>query len=430
MNINKNNYEAFFLDYHEGNFSPQQVADLLLFIEQNPELREEFESFENITLEDSSDFTFENKSGLKKEITLENKDEYFIRSIENTLSPGEKILVTDFIKQHPHYSNDLELFQKTKLVADASIVFENKEALKKTVVTTDDLLIASLEGLLTRPETALLNQQIAVDSEMQHHLHLYQQTKLVADTTIVYENKEELKRKERRAIPLFYYVAVAASLLFLFGLYFMFNNDPKQQNLAKNNEPKIKNELLTPKKNQEVIIKNEATDLAQVPVQKNVVVKNTSNKKENNYIEKKDFPTTPSLNNESSIANNQTPANQAEPLANNALPANKNEEPVTNNQTLAPVENKNETTKDNNFLSIRELAVEKIKEKTLDENTIDTQKKTGKLKRFSGWDIAQIATKGISKLTGRNLEVKPTYNEEGVVTAYALGNGIERTIGR
>ena len=114
MNINKNNYEAFFLDYHEGNLTPQQVADLLLYIEQHPELREEFESFENIILEDFSDITFENKSGLKKEITIDNKDEFFIRSIENTLTPAEKALVTDFIKQHPQYATDFELFQKTK----------------------------------------------------------------------------------------------------------------------------------------------------------------------------------------------------------------------------------------------------------------------------------------------------------------------------
>ena len=62
MNINKNNYEAFFLDYHEGNLSPQQVADLLLFIEQHPELEEEFESFENFSIADNNTFNFENKT--------------------------------------------------------------------------------------------------------------------------------------------------------------------------------------------------------------------------------------------------------------------------------------------------------------------------------------------------------------------------------
>ncbi len=68
MEINKNNYEAFFLDYYDGNLPAEQVAVLLLFVEQHPELKEEFESFENITLEDLPSIGFDNKSSLKKEI--------------------------------------------------------------------------------------------------------------------------------------------------------------------------------------------------------------------------------------------------------------------------------------------------------------------------------------------------------------------------
>ena len=459
MNINKNNYEAFFLDYHEGNLTPQQVADLLLYIEQHPELREEFESFENIILEDFSDITFENKSGLKKEITIDNKDEFFIRSIENTLTPAEKALVTDFIKQHPQYATDFELFQKTKLVADASIVFENKNSLKRVAVSAPSLtgeawgevMIASIEGLLTSSETALLNQQVAVDSEMQHNLHFYQQTKLVADTSIVYEDKEELKRKERRAIPLFYYVAVAASLLFLFGLYFMFNNHSDEQKFANVIHPKINKQEVSPKEKQVASVKEkqeasppagragikyQEKNLAQVPVSNNSATKKA--------INKKDSPIVPVTNNELPIVNNQAPVNNEQPIANNTLPqtnssaaasakednkqpATNNQQPINSSQSLALNDKTNAAS---DFLTFRELAVEKLKEKTLDKNTVASQKKNGRLRRFSGWDFAQIVTKGISKITGRNLEVKPTYNNDGVVTAYALGDGIERTTGR
>ena len=70
-----------------------------------------------------------------------------------------------------------------------------------------------------------------------------------------------------------------------------------------------------------------------------------------------------------------------------------------------------------------ELAIEKIKEKLLDRNTLVEQKKSQKWKKISGWDIAQIITKGLSKFTGRKVEVKPFYNDEGAVTAYALSAG-------
>ncbi|MCX6294684.1 MAG: hypothetical protein NTX97_01235 [Bacteroidetes bacterium] len=250
MNINKNNYEAFFLDYHEGNLSPLQVADLLLFVEQHPELREEFESFENVTLDDLSTISFGDKSSLKKEININNKDEYFIRSIENILTTEEKGLVENFIKQHPQYLPEFELFQKTKLSADTSIVFENKEFLKRSLSPAlskgegvvpelqkwNDLLIASIEGLLSKQETTLLDQQISVDAEMQHNYNLYKKTKLVADVSVVYENKEELKRKERKIIPFYYYVAAAASTLLLVGLFFIYKGkNTVDQNFADKN---------------------------------------------------------------------------------------------------------------------------------------------------------------------------------------------------
>ncbi len=50
MDINRNNYEAYFLDYRENNLTPGQVAELLVFLEQNPDLKEEFESFESFSL--------------------------------------------------------------------------------------------------------------------------------------------------------------------------------------------------------------------------------------------------------------------------------------------------------------------------------------------------------------------------------------------
>jgi len=50
MQINRNNYEAYFLDYRENNLSPEQVAELMIFLEQNPDLKASFEAYENIEL--------------------------------------------------------------------------------------------------------------------------------------------------------------------------------------------------------------------------------------------------------------------------------------------------------------------------------------------------------------------------------------------
>ena len=434
MNINKNNYEAFFLDYHEGNLSPQQVADLLLFVEQHPELREEFESFENVTLDDLSTISFDLKSSLKKEITLENREEYFIRSIENTLTPAEKNLLEAFIKQHPQFLKELELFQKTIVPADTTIVFENKEALQKS--TADDLLIASMEGLLTKQESIFLNQQLAVDAEMQHHYSLYKQTKLVADTTIVFENKEELKREERKIIPFYFYVAAAASIALLIGMFFLYNSTTQEQTFAdKTNETKT---APVENNNSTAVIKN-IQPIENNPSIKNQMAATTSsilkNKRNNDSIVKTPINVNeqPILPIAVNIPDNKKEIEEEKTLLANNEQNNKpnNTTEPTNNDAIASIIGKSKTIgASTGYLSLRELATEKIKEKTLDEETLAIQKKNGRVKRFSGWDFAQIVTRGISKLTGRDVEVKPTYSDDGDVTAYALGNGIQISRGK
>lgn len=420
MNINKHNYEAFFLDYHEGNLTPQQVADLLLFVEQNPELKEEFESFENLTLEDYSSYSFENKHELKREINLQNQEEYFIRSVDGTLNNTEKDLLNNYLKQHPQFLAEFNLFQKTKLVAETSIVFEEKEKLKRIPETADNLLISAVEGLLSVEETVLFKQQLTVDPEMRKEFALYQQTILKAENSVVFENKEELKRKNRKTIQVFYYVSgIAAAVLLLFGLFaFLNNGKTPEQNLAIENAPVINSSEI---KEQNATVN---------PSEKNL----TNVSALNSFASKKKQVKNSIANNNSIVPEEENPVRieQPEHLVQNA-PEKINESPeeqivekkiepdvISNSIVKADDVNK---TPSKEFLSLGQIAAAKIKEKTLDPEALEIEKKTGKLKKLSGWDIAQIVAKGVSKITGKKVEAKPKYNEEGEVTAYALGAG-------
>jgi hypothetical protein len=434
MNINKHNYEAFFLDYHEGTLTPQQVADLLLFVEQHPELKEEFESFENVSFEDSTLYSFENKNELKKDltpalskeegekkITIENCENYFIRSVEGRLTITEENLLTIFLKQHPQFLTDLELFRKTKLSADTSIVFENKEQLKEIALVSDHLLIASVEGLLTNQETAFLNHQLEVDAEMKQNHALYQQTKLKADATIVFENKEVLKRREKRVIPFYYYVAAAAAILLLFGLFSIFNTTKIEKSFADKNAAQkhsapINNSNLTSAPEKNIALNNTAVSNA-VHIKKGTSVKVNTSSNENNPA-KQPVNETPLP-----VADNVVKESPVVIPNNQVIEAPKNNSVVsTNADPVAIVEKKNESGS-TEFLSLGQIATEKIKEKTLDAGALASEKKTGRLKKFSGWDMLQVVAKGVSKVTGKKVEVKPTYNDDGDVTAYALSAG-------
>jgi len=134
MNINLNNYEAYFLDYHEGSLSPTLVKELKDFISKHPELREELESFEPLSLQDIEGIKYEDKKALKKQqtgINSSNFDEFAIEYIEGTLSTISQQGLKSFISKNPSYKKDLELYEKTKLTPDTSIVFDDKYSLKK-----------------------------------------------------------------------------------------------------------------------------------------------------------------------------------------------------------------------------------------------------------------------------------------------------------
>ncbi|MBK7853988.1 MAG: hypothetical protein IPJ79_02970 [Bacteroidetes bacterium] len=132
MTINKNNYEAFFLDYHEKNLSPEQVADLLLFLEQHPQLQKEFDAFAAIFLSNDDAIVFEEKENLKKIIiNAENFNEFAVANLEGDLTPQEIKQYAKFITDYPIYKKEESLFAKTKLHADLSLKFPDKQKLKK-----------------------------------------------------------------------------------------------------------------------------------------------------------------------------------------------------------------------------------------------------------------------------------------------------------
>ena len=67
--ITTSNYEAFVISYLDGSLDPVEVAELLLFLEQHPDIREEVAEISSVVLKptDSSSFGF-------KELLLQPAD--------------------------------------------------------------------------------------------------------------------------------------------------------------------------------------------------------------------------------------------------------------------------------------------------------------------------------------------------------------------
>jgi hypothetical protein len=131
MDITRNNYELYFLDYFEGALDTVQVDLLMAFLEAHPDLKDEFESFRMVTLSDDQAVNLGDKGFLKKElITPENSDHFFAAYVEGDLNAAQRSETEAFVAASPGMGRELELMKKTVLTPDTSIQFPRKSALK------------------------------------------------------------------------------------------------------------------------------------------------------------------------------------------------------------------------------------------------------------------------------------------------------------
>lgn len=132
MNINRNNYESILIDYLEGTLTPVEVSEVLLFLEQNPDIKSEMEGL--MPLEPEAETTAFDYSSLLK------PDASFIRpkitpllvsEVEGNLNVEEKKQLEQAIAAYPELAHDRKLFAFTKNSPDSTIIFPDKSILRK-----------------------------------------------------------------------------------------------------------------------------------------------------------------------------------------------------------------------------------------------------------------------------------------------------------
>lgn len=135
MIINRLNYEAFLIDYLDGKLNPSLTAELLLFLDINPDIKDELDGIQDAVLLGEST-VYPNKSFLKKKSFqkdgIDDEFEYLcIASMEGILSPEEKISFERILQEDSIRQNHYLTFQKVKIEADKSIYFPDKSKLKR-----------------------------------------------------------------------------------------------------------------------------------------------------------------------------------------------------------------------------------------------------------------------------------------------------------
>ena len=223
--INLDNYEAFLLDYLEGNATEAIRVELEAFLLSHPELNIDLaHGVLPKCIPENIDVDF--KIYLKK-TELDFPDEALLKYVEGQLSEAELKLLESKLLVDSELVSDLKQYQSTVLKPDHLIYFENKNSLLKD---DDDWLLNDralnhFENNLNIEEPESIEASLKNNSLLLESFNLISKTKLEPDFDIVYPNKNALKKKNR---VLFLFDpkvigALAAAVLFLIGLVVLFN---------------------------------------------------------------------------------------------------------------------------------------------------------------------------------------------------------------
>ena len=231
MKITRKNYELFFVDYLDGKLSHSDELELMAFLTANPDLEEELNLVKDIKIEPEK-ISFFDKNSLKKQeedgISTERFNELCIGKIENNLSQEEELLLGQYLELNPEKVKELELFAKTILKPDVSVTFENKASLKQTDVLAElfnELCVAKIEKDISSEDEVLLNEYISQNPSLKKDFEMFEKTLLKPDLSVQYPDKSSLKRygfSYRRIV--LRSLSAAAAIAIVFTIYTFVNN--------------------------------------------------------------------------------------------------------------------------------------------------------------------------------------------------------------
>jgi hypothetical protein len=228
--INTYNYEAFLLDYWEGNLSAGDVAELLLFINNHPELNIELDTLsidEQLSIADvPADF----KNNLKKtNVDVQERFNYLCLAFyDKTISTSEKISLDELMKEFPILEKEFKYFENTYLLSDLNIVYPIKSTLQKLFIPANSFefkAIQYLEGELNENEKIRYEKEIKENENLKLEFNKYKITKLV-DVDIIFKEKNKLYKStnKKTIIPIWMRFAAAAAIIISFGIYLSNSN--------------------------------------------------------------------------------------------------------------------------------------------------------------------------------------------------------------
>ncbi len=133
MNINRHNYEEFFLLYVDNELTAGQRKIVDAFVATNPDLQEEFELIQQATFTDDVKLDDSFIASLLKPVDEESSisEEQLLLYVDDELSAEEKAAVEKELVTSTSLQKELQWLRRSQVTADTSVVFPDKSLLYK-----------------------------------------------------------------------------------------------------------------------------------------------------------------------------------------------------------------------------------------------------------------------------------------------------------
>jgi hypothetical protein len=131
MIIDRHNYEEFFILYWDDELIASQKQAVENFVNENPDLQEEFRILGETRFVPDKNVQFDEKGFLlnSSPINITNYEEQLLNYIDDELNNNERKEVEKLAAKLPVIQKELLLLQKTKLQPDTEVIFPDKSIL-------------------------------------------------------------------------------------------------------------------------------------------------------------------------------------------------------------------------------------------------------------------------------------------------------------
>ena len=364
-------------------------------------------------------------------INRHNYEEFFLLYVDNELSAAERNAVEVFVQENADLKEELLMLQQTIFNSDA-VVFENKHTLLKEEITPlQENLLLYIDNELSAVGKLNMQQLLAADAAASKEFTVLQQTKLQADTAIVFPDKKILYKKEKgRVVGMPWFRIAAAAILLGFGTWAtvsVVNNMTEAgdvNDLAKKTDtkttPVVSSTATTVTEQDE---KNSSTNV-NTAVINNTGTTNTVNKKNNPAVQNNVQQILRTVKDNSSIAlekENKRPSNNLpEPVYNNF---NNNEGNKTAIAIVPPTERANIDINSGNKVEVAQQ-VDKANTEVLNGYALNTNFTQGNDEETNNDKVLYMKEDNVkkSKLGGLFRKVKRLVERNANIKT---GNGIK-----